>query len=271
MGTDRRRNKVLRTLLNALHEVDRACKTLGITYWIDGDTLVGAFRDGAPIPSDDDVDLCMLPRDVARFVELAPDLLGPDFSVQTPADDPAITSTVKVYVNGTHAPSLFHELHDLPRPIHDGLFVSIMVVSAVSEFAVVRRMERTMALVVKTESYAAAMARSPEVRRGRQRLKWMLIARVPRTAIRWMARWLASRQSRRDGNLLGIPSSGTPGVVRRRVIFPVSPLRLGGLTVPAPADPETYLRAQAALVDLMPRAEVDEPVDNTGLLTADEP
>jgi hypothetical protein len=54
------------------------------------------------------------------------------------------------------------------------------------------------------------------------------------------------------------------------VILPVRPVRLGGLTVPGPADPETYLRAQLRHVDLMQRPEVDEPVDDTGSLTVDE-
>ena len=258
---------MLRTLLNALHDVDRACKALGITYWIDSETLLGAVRSGSPIPSDDDVDICMLPRDIGRFVEHAPALLGPAYTVQTPQDDPAITSTVKVYVNGTHAPSLFHEVHDLPRPVNDGLFLNIMVVSAASEFAFVRRIERVMARLVETESYSAAMARSPAVPRGRQKLKWVFVARVPRSVIRLMAGWLDSRESKRDGNLLGIPGAGLAGVVRRRVVFPLTPLRLGGLTLPGPADTDTYLRAEFGPDYMTPPEE--ERVNHADTVTFD--
>ncbi|HWC34891.1 MAG TPA: LicD family protein [Mycobacteriales bacterium] len=267
---DGRRNRVLRTLLDALHDVDRVCQALGVTYWIDSGTLLGAVREGSPIPWDDDVDLCMLPRDIERFVSAAPALLGPAYLVQTPHDDPAITSTVKVYINGTHAPSAFHALHQLPAPAHDGLFIDIMTVVPVSTSAVLRRIERAMALLVQTASYAAHMARSPALPRGVQRTKWWLVAQLPGWLTRLLERWLTWRQSKRDGNLLGIGAAGIWAAMPREVIFPLSPQRLGGLTLPGPADPDAYLRAEFGDDYMTPPPEHARET-HTELVTFDEP
>jgi lipopolysaccharide cholinephosphotransferase len=261
---------VLRTLLDALHDVDRVCQSLGITYWIDSGTLLGAVREGSPIPWDDDVDLCMLPADIDRFVSAAPALLGSAYLVQTPRDDPAITSTIKVYINGTHAPSAFHELHHLPPPAHDGLFIDIMTVVPVSRSAVLRRVERAMALLVQTTSYATHMARSPALPRGLQRTKWRVVAHLPHWVIRLLERWLAWRQAKRDGELLGIAPAGLWAAVPREAIFPLTPLRLGGLTLPGPADPHAYLRAEFGPDYMTPPPE-DARETHTDSVTFDEP
>ena len=52
-------------------EFDRVCKKLGVEYYADFGTLLGAVRHRGFIPWDDDVDVCMLRGDYNRFRELA--------------------------------------------------------------------------------------------------------------------------------------------------------------------------------------------------------
>ena len=54
-------------LLELLREWDRLCKENGITWWLDGGTLLGAMRHGGFIPWDDDLDVCILWKDVPRI------------------------------------------------------------------------------------------------------------------------------------------------------------------------------------------------------------
>jgi lipopolysaccharide cholinephosphotransferase len=59
------------------------CEELGLTYWMDGGTLLGAVRHGGFIPWDDDVDVAM-PRDqYEEFLRKAPELLPYDVYLDT--------------------------------------------------------------------------------------------------------------------------------------------------------------------------------------------
>jgi|GEM_PF-4482353 len=55
----------------------------GIRYWADGGTLLGAVREQAVIPWDNDADLGVLARDVPRIQELGPALGAHGFVLRT--------------------------------------------------------------------------------------------------------------------------------------------------------------------------------------------
>jgi lipopolysaccharide cholinephosphotransferase len=71
---------VMLRLLKIFAEV---CRELGLTYWLDSGTLLGAVRHDGFIPWDDDVDVAM-PRDhYEEFLRLAPELLPYDVYLDT--------------------------------------------------------------------------------------------------------------------------------------------------------------------------------------------
>ena len=57
-------------LLDLLVEFDSVCTRLGITWWIDSGTLLGAVRHGGFIPWDDDLDVCVLASDYRKIRKL---------------------------------------------------------------------------------------------------------------------------------------------------------------------------------------------------------
>lgn len=55
--------------IRVLNDVDRVCTELGIKYFADWGTFLGAVRHGGFVPWDDDFDICMLRDDYNRFLE----------------------------------------------------------------------------------------------------------------------------------------------------------------------------------------------------------
>lgn len=59
-----------------MSELDRVCKKYNIKYYAAFGTLLGAVRNKGFIPWDDDIDVCMLRDDYAKFKEVAKMSLG---------------------------------------------------------------------------------------------------------------------------------------------------------------------------------------------------
>ena len=80
---DRRRKELWAIELDMLYELDRVCKKLGISYFLEAGTLLGAARDGRFIPWDDDIDVSMLREDYDRFLKEAPSEFHEPYFLQT--------------------------------------------------------------------------------------------------------------------------------------------------------------------------------------------
>ncbi len=67
--------------IQIFNEVDRVCSKLGIKYFADMGTFLGAVRHGGYIPWDDDFDICMLRDDYIRFLDEGASLLPDGFTI----------------------------------------------------------------------------------------------------------------------------------------------------------------------------------------------
>ena len=84
------------TELNRLHEchlrlvdeLDRVCKKLGIQYFLDSGTALGAVRHGGFIPWDDDVDIGMPRADYQILITDGPKCFKDEYFLQTRETEP---------------------------------------------------------------------------------------------------------------------------------------------------------------------------------------
>ena len=80
--------KVQIRMLEMLMYIDGVCKQLGISYRIDGGTVLGAVRHGGFIPWDDDIDLVLNRHDWNRLCDYLKSNPHPQFVLQTHDTDP---------------------------------------------------------------------------------------------------------------------------------------------------------------------------------------
>lgn len=59
-----------RKCLEVLNVFVDLCERNGITYWLDGGTLLGAIRHGGMIPWDDDIDVCLPEKDYIKALDV---------------------------------------------------------------------------------------------------------------------------------------------------------------------------------------------------------
>lgn len=78
--------KVQLVELRILRILDYICRKHGLSYWLDGGTLLGAIRHEGFIPWDDDIDVVMPRSDFNAFLKLARQELPPDLYLETPDD-----------------------------------------------------------------------------------------------------------------------------------------------------------------------------------------
>lgn len=74
--------------LELLDEFDRVCNQLGLSYFLDSGTALGAVRHGGFIPWDDDVDVGMLREDYEKFMRQGQALMSDKFFIQNRETEP---------------------------------------------------------------------------------------------------------------------------------------------------------------------------------------
>ena len=80
--------------LRILKEIDRVCRELGITYFLDSGSVLGALRHGGFIPWDDDIDVGMLRKDYDKLLSVFTNELGEHYELLTPEIDSRYACTV---------------------------------------------------------------------------------------------------------------------------------------------------------------------------------
>lgn len=230
-------------MLNALADIDAACRGLDIEYWIDSGTLLGAVRNGTFIPWDDDIDLCMTRDNLDRFAAEAPALLSSLHSIVLRSDDPIIGVDAKIYISGTHVRTREESELGIPPTHHDGLFVDILVADSLSTSPRIRKIERSIAWLTDTRPWASSRVMATGLTL-KTRTRWTFAALTPRWVIAAVRGRLVNRLRLREDALVGI---GTAALYNgypypRDVIYPLSEITFEGLRVPAPAHVHEYLR-----------------------------
>ena len=105
-----------------LEVVANICEKNGITYCLQGGTLLGAIRHNGFITWDDDIDITMPRKDFEKFIRVCAKELPKDYFLQSyKTDKNSYKPYAKVRKNGT----LFIETTDYIIPGHQGIFIDI--------------------------------------------------------------------------------------------------------------------------------------------------
>ena len=74
--------------LDLLRKFDEMCKEVGIVYYAQGGTLLGAVRHNGFIPWDDDIDIMMLWDDYKKMLKVAPEYFHDPYFLQSYLTEP---------------------------------------------------------------------------------------------------------------------------------------------------------------------------------------
>lgn len=94
--------KVWAVELDLLNEFGRVCSDLGLEWWVDGGTMLGAVRHKGFIPWDDDVDVAMLRKDFDELLEHCDAFSGKYFLQSYETDDLMMTKYRLLNLNTTY-------------------------------------------------------------------------------------------------------------------------------------------------------------------------
>ncbi len=124
------RQRVQQLEWELLCELDRICTKYNICYTLAYGSMLGAVRHKGFIPWDDDVDVCMLRPELARFREACAAELDARCFYQTHETDPEYFHLFdKLRMNGT----VFRESFLASRSIHHGVYLDIFPVDYVPD------------------------------------------------------------------------------------------------------------------------------------------
>ena len=116
--------------LDLLLQLDKVCRQLGIRYFLDAGTLLGAVRHRGFIPWDDDIDVIMLRKDYDVLVEKGSACFTGDYFFQcayTDVDYPR--GHAQLRKNGTCAMLPFEAKN---VKFHQGIFIDIFVLDGLA-------------------------------------------------------------------------------------------------------------------------------------------
>ncbi|MDD3187685.1 MAG: LicD family protein [Bacilli bacterium] len=108
--------------LKILKEFARVCELIGVKYYLDGGTMLGAIRHKGFIPWDDDIDVFMLREDYEKLLAAAPKHLKKQYFLQTfITDNGYLNNFAKIRDNET----TFIEKTVKNSDINHGIYIDI--------------------------------------------------------------------------------------------------------------------------------------------------
>lgn len=157
--------------LDLLLEFDRVCKQLGLKYFLDSGTLLGAVRDGRFIPWDDDIDVAMLRNDYDKLNAKAPELFQYPYFFQNTATDPFYYRLHAQLRNSETTGMLIREA-DKVR-FNQGIFIDIFVLDRLAENTEIRK--KQIAQVIKCRKLLRQMRYTYDENRAK---RWLKVVRA---------------------------------------------------------------------------------------------
>lgn len=146
--------EVLRQLqlveLGMLLEIDEVCKKLGIQYFLDSGTALGAARHDGFIPWDDDVDLGMMRADYERFIAEASAVLPPNFKICTPENTEGHAS---LFAKVIRIDTRFATTETIEAGFDQGVFIDIFPYDVLSMDASVAQSQKKQCNLCQKLSY----------------------------------------------------------------------------------------------------------------------
>ncbi len=146
--------------LEVLSEIDKVCKRLGITWYADCGTLIGAVRHGGYVPWDDDLDICMLRDDYELFRKHALEMLPEGYTTlyyDNDLDDPFhVWDLLFRVINNdryTLEPEFLARYHDFPFITG----VDIFPLDFICPDPEIEETRRALGLIVKSAAYMEEM------------------------------------------------------------------------------------------------------------------
>jgi hypothetical protein len=130
------------TLYEVLGEVIRVCDKHGLPYFVIGGTAIGTLYDEGILPWDDDIDIGMRREDYERFLQIAPQELGPDYFLSwfgTEPHTPYYFAKVKKHHTSFVEP-MFRDV-----PVHPGIFVDIFPFDRIPDSPLLQRLQHEAA------------------------------------------------------------------------------------------------------------------------------
>ncbi|PKL07275.1 MAG: hypothetical protein CVV53_00395 [Spirochaetae bacterium HGW-Spirochaetae-9] len=245
-------------MLRLLRIFDATCRELGLKYWLDSGTLLGAVRHGGFIPWDDDVDIAMPLEDYRRFLKEAPDILPFDTFLQDKASDPDYDLPFAKLIDRY---SRLDEPGGKKKACMDGIFIDIQ---PMDRFTDRQRGHRKLLYVLEGDFGAEDGRRSWPRRLKRFAMKafralcrsFSLDRAIRRALEKGEKRWIAYDLSFQRW----WPSFHAP-----EAVYPLGGIAFEGFEFPAPADVDAYLRAQFGDYMSLPPPDQRRPVHSGGI------
>ncbi|MBQ3802871.1 MAG: LicD family protein [Oscillospiraceae bacterium] len=178
---DRKRKEIWAVELDMLYELDRVCTKLGISYFLDGGTLIGAVRDGHIIPWDDDIDVTMLREDYDRFIHEAPKEFADPLFLQTGYNEKGYLRGHSQLRNSNTCAILSQELNRVF--FNQGIFLDIFVIDSLFPEKVERQFKEREELLYQRSRIMKRPFRGGLFKRVAKQVRyWLYCVRYPTPA-----------------------------------------------------------------------------------------
>ncbi len=125
--------------LDLLQKFSSVCEKHGLSYFIDGGTLLGAVRHGGFIPWDDDADVCMPREDYDRLAQIAEKEFEDPYFYQSTLTETGFFRTHAQLRNSNTTGCIDI---DCSKDINRGIFIDIFPIDAVADNKLLRYMQK---------------------------------------------------------------------------------------------------------------------------------